>query len=113
MVVPLFEYTITIRNDVLYAYVLDRLQFWAAMAVKDEQRLLERLIQSGGENRTAERKKQSAEDAGKWIKLVRQYSDISELDAPLLNTLIEKIVIHEGKKARTGFGSRKWKFITV
>lgn len=152
-----------IRYDVLYAYVLDRLQFWAALAAADERQLLEQLLQSGGENRIAERKKraaelrkaekrkntvndlfvkmyedwsagritesnfnllseryqteqaelddkitalkaamegaeQSAEDAGKWVKLIRQYSEITELDAPLLNTLIEKILVHEGKR---------------
>ena len=156
-----------IRYDTLYAYVLDRLQFWSALATADEQQLLEQLLQNGGKNRAAERKKQaaelrkaekrkntvnelfvkmyedwsagritesnfnmlseryqteqselddkiaalksamenadqSAEDAGKWVKLIRQYSDITELDAPLLNTLIEKIVIHEGTKGSDG-----------
>ena len=45
---------------------------------------------------------QSAEDARKWVALIRQYSEITELDAPLLNTLIEKIVIHEGQKGEDG-----------
>lgn len=27
----------------------------------------------------------------KWLKLIKEYSDISELTAPLLNALIEKI----------------------
>ncbi len=156
-----------IRYDTLYAYVLDRLQFWAALAVRDEEQLLERLLQNGSQNRDSERKKQkaelrkaekrkttvdalfikmyedwsagritesnfyllseryqaeqmeldakiaslkatmksdeqSAEDAGKWVKLIRQYSEITELDAPLLNTLIEKIVVHEGVKGADG-----------
>ena len=156
-----------IRYEVLYAYVLDRLQFWSALAAGDEQQLLERLLQSGGQNRAAERKKQaaelrkaekrknavnelfvkmyedwsaghisesnfnilseryqveqaeldnriaalksamesadqSAEDAEKWVKLIRQYNDITELDAPLLNTLIEKIEIHEATKGPDG-----------
>lgn len=156
-----------IRYEVLYAYVLDRLQFWAALASTNEQKLLERLLQNGGHNRAAERKKQAAElrkaekrksavtdlfvkiyedwsagritesnfnllseryqgeqveldskisalkatmesaeqsveDAEKWISLIRQYSEITELDAPLLNTLIEKIVVHEGTKDADG-----------
>ena len=156
-----------IRYDALYAYVLDRLQFWVALAMTDEQEVLERLLQRGGQNQTAERKKQtaelrksekrkaaindlfvkmyedwsagritesnfnmlseryqaeqaeldsritslksameqtdqSAEDARKWVALIRQYSEITELDAPLLNTLIEKIVIHEGQKGEDG-----------
>jgi len=156
-----------ISYNTLYAYVLERLQFWAAMAVRDEEQLLERLLQSGSRNRDAERKKQtaelrkaekrkatvdslfvkmyedwsagritegnfkllseryqaeqaeldtkiaslkavmenekqSAEEAEKWVKLIRQYSKITELDAPLLNTLIEKILIHEGVKRPDG-----------
>lgn len=156
-----------IRYDVLYAYVLNRLQFWSALAATDERKLLERLLQSSGNDRASERKKQaselrkaekrksevdelfikiyedwsagritesnfrllsdryqaeqeeldgkiaalnaakenaeqSEEDAGKWVNLIRQYSEITELDAPLLNTLIEKIVIHEGKKGADG-----------
>ena len=31
----------------------------------------------------------------KWIDLVSKYSEINELTAPLLNELIEKIVVHE------------------
>lgn len=156
-----------IRYEVLYAYVLDRLQFWSALAVGEEQQLLERLLQSSGRNRTAERKKQvtelrkaekrkntvndlfvkmyedwsagrisesnfnllsgryqaeqieldnkiaalksamessdqSVEDTEKWVHLIRQYHDITELDAPLLNTLIEKIVVHEAVKSPDG-----------
>jgi len=156
-----------IRYDVLYAYILDRLQFWAALASTDEQKLLEHLLQNGGQNRAVERKKQAAElrkaekrkiavtelfvkiyedwsagritesnfnllseryqgeqveldnkisalktamesaeqsveDAEKWISLIRQYSEITELNAPLLNTLIEKIVVHEGIKGADG-----------
>ena len=152
-----------ISYNTLYAYVLDRLQFWAALAATDERKLLKRLLQSGGENWAVGRKKQAAElrkaekrkntvnelfvkmyedwsagritennfnllseryqaeqaelddkitalkaamesadqsveDAGKWMKLIRQYSEITELDAPLLNTLVEKIVIHDGNK---------------
>ena len=156
-----------ISYNTLYAYVLERLQFWASMAQKDEQQLLERLLQNGDKGRQAERKKreaelrkaekrrktvndlfvkmyedwsagritesnfnllseryqaeqtelddkiaslksaiendkQSAEDAEKWVKLIRQYSEITELDAPLLNTLIEKILVHEGKRGPDG-----------
>ena len=49
-----------------------------------------------------ENAKQSAEDAEKWVKLIRQYSEITELDAPLLNALIEKILVHEGKRGTDG-----------
>ena len=31
----------------------------------------------------------------RWIKLIREYVDIGELDSPTLNQLIKKIVVHE------------------
>ena len=31
----------------------------------------------------------------KWVDLISKYSEINELTAPLLNELIEKIVVHE------------------
>ena len=50
-----------IRYEVLYACALDRLQLWSALAEGDEQQLLKRLLQGGGQNRAADRKKQAAE----------------------------------------------------
>ena len=35
-----------IRYDVLYAYVLARLQYWSMLAQKDEDKLLKRLLLS-------------------------------------------------------------------
>lgn len=51
---------------------------------------------------TLEADKQTASDAEQWVKLIRQYSHITELTAPLLNALIEKIVIHEATKDADG-----------
>ena len=34
----------------------------------------------------------------KWIALIKQYANPTELTAETLNTLIEKIVIHEAVK---------------
>lgn len=45
---------------------------------------------------------QSTADAEKWVKLIRQYTDPTELTAELLNTLIEKILIHEAVKQPDG-----------
>ena len=45
---------------------------------------------------------QTEADAEKWITLVKQYSDPKELDATLLNALIEKIVVHEAEKDEYG-----------
>ena len=37
---------------------------------------------------------QTAVDAEKWIGLMKQYVNPTELTAELLNTLIEKILVH-------------------
>ena len=41
---------------------------------------------------------QSAVDAEKWVNLIKQYVNPTELTAELLNALIEKIVVHEAVK---------------
>ena len=46
--------------------------------------------------------KQTTADAEKWIALIKQYSDPTELTAEMLNTLIEKIVVHEAVKDSDG-----------
>ena len=38
----------------------------------------------------------------KWIALIKQYTDPKELTAPMLNSLIEKIVVHEAVKTEDG-----------
>ena len=46
--------------------------------------------------------KQTENDARKWIDLIRQYADPTELTAPLLNALIEKIVVHQSIEGEDG-----------
>lgn len=46
--------------------------------------------------------KQTEVDAGKWLALIKQYAHLTELTSPVLNTLIEKIVVHEAAKDETG-----------
>ena len=46
--------------------------------------------------------KQTESDARKWIDLIRQYADPTELTAPLLNTLIEKILVHQSIEGEDG-----------
>ena len=46
--------------------------------------------------------KQTAADAEKWVALIKQYSEPTELTAEMLNTLIEKIVVHEATKDPDG-----------
>ncbi len=48
-----------IRYDVLYAYVLSRLQYWSVLAQKDEDKLLKRLL-----NASDREKKLCEEKAG-------------------------------------------------
>ena len=43
-----------------------------------------------------------AEDAGKWVELIRQYSSPTKLTAELVNALIEKITVHEAVKSADG-----------
>ncbi len=45
---------------------------------------------------------QTALDAEKWVALIKQYANPTELTAELLNTLIEKIVVHEAVKSEDG-----------
>ena len=46
--------------------------------------------------------KQTENDARKWVDLIRQYADPTELTAPLLNILIEKILVHQSVKGEDG-----------
>ena len=48
------------------------------------------------------KKQKSTEDAVKWIELIKKIGYPKELTAELLNTLIEKILIHETEKSVTG-----------
>ena len=156
-----------IRYDVLYAYVLSRLQYWITLAhqnpqaiidhlkrttdsehaainkrklaelARSEKRLteLDNLLAKVYEDRVSgviternfsmlaqkyqqeqeeleekihalkaqlENAKEQAENVEKWVTLVRQYTDLTELTAEVLNTLVEKIVVHEAVKDADG-----------
>lgn len=156
-----------IRYDVLYPYVLSRLQYWTKLAQEDEDALLRRLLKAEEKEQVkagksvkatlkkAERRleeldrlymklyedhangkipdrnfnmmsanwqkeqaelesqiselsgkveaeKENASNARKWVELMKQYTDLQELTAPLLNTLISKIVVHHPQKAEDG-----------
>lgn len=156
-----------IRYDVLYTYVLSRIQYWSKQAQVNEDRLLQHILKAGDKERAAIAKRKNAElnraekrkteldrlfgklyedwvagriteynfnmlsqkyqteqqeliekidilktelvkkqqtviDAEKWIALIKQYANPKELTAELLNTLIEKIVIHEAVKGEGG-----------
>lgn len=46
--------------------------------------------------------KEDVSNKEKWIALMKQYTDPQELTAPMLNSLIEKIVVHEAVKTEDG-----------
>lgn len=66
-----------IRYDVLYAYILSRLQYWSERVQRDGDRLLDRLLQAGERERRATRKKQAAE----LKKAEKRKADIDRLFA--------------------------------
>ena len=156
-----------IRYDVLYAYVLSRLQYWSVLAQQDGDKLLKRLLNASDKERNTARKRQTTElkktekrkaevdtlfakmyedwsagriteynfnmlfekyqgeqreldakierlheaveaaaqtavDVEKWVGLMKRYVNPTELTAELLNTLIEKILVHEAVKSEDG-----------
>ncbi len=156
-----------LRYDVLYTFVLSRLQYWIGAVQQDEQAILERLSKSTAteqasatkratlEKKRAEKRlheldnliaklyedrvnekinertftmltqkyqqeqgelevkiealtaqlnsaREQEDGINKWVELVRQFSSPTELTADLLNTLIEKILVHEATKDADG-----------
>ncbi len=67
---------------------------------QDEQLELEAKIKALNEKLTQTVK--SKDNAEKWLALIRKYNELTELTAPLLNELIEKIVVHEASKDENG-----------
>ena len=65
----------------------------------EQQELIEKIDKLKSEFAT---EKQTTADAEKWIALIKQYSDLTELTDEMLNTLIEKIVVHEVVKDSDG-----------
>ena len=53
------------------------------------------------------KKKTQDDDAEKWVELIKQYSNPTELTTELLNSLIEKIVVHEAVKSPDGCRKQK------
>ena len=92
-----------IRYDMLYAYVLSRLQYWSGLVKHDEERLMKRLLNANDKGQAAiAAESQNAVDAEKWIALMKECVNPTELTAELLNTLIEKILVHEAVKNEDG-----------
>ena len=45
---------------------------------------------------------QDADGAEKWLSLIRKYTKLTELTAPLLSELIDQIVIHQAENDENG-----------
>ena len=67
---------------------------------QDEQLELETKIKTLKDKLTQTVK--SKDNAERWLALIRKYNELTELTAPLLNELIEKIVVHEASKDENG-----------
>ena len=156
-----------VRYDVLYGFVLSRLQYWIGAVHKNEQAIMERLSKANiseqaaatkraaQDKRRAEKRlneldnllakiyedrmnekiternfsmlsqkyqqeqgeleakiealtaqldnaKEQENGINKWIDLIKQFSSPTELTAEMLNTLIEKILVHEAVKDADG-----------
>ena len=65
----------------------------------EQQELTEKIEKLAAE---LESEKQTTSDAEMWISLIKRYACPTELTAELLNTLIEKIVIHEATIGEDG-----------
>lgn len=161
-----------IRCEVVYAFVLSRLQYWTKQVQQNEEKLLEQLMKSSRKEQAAAQKKQVSElkkvqkrkaevdglflkiyedwaaeriteynfrmlsekyqkeqveldakvqqlqkevdaarqetdDAAKWVSLMKQYTNPTELTAEMLNVLIEKILVHNVVKDEDGTKTQK------
>ena len=67
---------------------------------QDEQLELETKIKTLKEKLSQTVK--SRDNAERWLAIIRKYNELTELTAPLLNELIEKIVVHEASKDENG-----------
>jgi len=69
---------------------------------ENEQEELGRQI--AGLKSSLEQFKEDGERAGKFIEIVRRYTNFDELTATMLNEFVEKVVVHEAEGKRQGYG---------
>ena len=86
MVLRLYEDMVAGRiSEANFNLMLDKTQ-------KEQAELKERVAQ--GRKKLADEMR-LAMDAKQWVDAIREYADITELDAATLNRLIKEIVVHE------------------
>ena len=95
------EERLTVLNKMVQQLYEDRLMQrisddnFAAMLqkVQQEQGELQARIQAAQQH--AEEETQMVIDTKRWTEIIRQYSDIQELDVTTLNRLVKEIIVHE------------------
>lgn len=95
------EERLTVLNKMVQQLYEDRLMQrisddnFAAMLqkVQQEQGELQARIQVAQQH--AEEETQMVIDTKRWTEIIRQYSDIQELDVTTLNRLVKEIIVHE------------------
>ena len=100
----------TSRNNIwkwLALFIIAAFSFYVTFPVKDKLRF--GLDLKGGTSFTLGVDKdklretvQSKDNAEKWLSLIRKYTNLTMLTAPILNELVEKIVVHEATKDKDG-----------
>ena len=71
-----------IRYDVLYTYVLARVQYWSQQAQQDGDKLLQRLLNASDKERNTAKKKQTAE----LKKATKRKAEVDNLFAKCMRT---------------------------
>lgn len=85
----LFEENVAGRlNDANYTAMFARYQKEQEQLIVRVQELKRKLLAMG----------ENIGNCKKWIDLIAKYRDLQELDAPIINELCEKILIHEPEK---------------
>jgi hypothetical protein len=69
---------------------------------EDEQENLE--LQITGLQAGLDRFDDDSDKAERFIKIVRKYTDFTELTPAMLNEFVDKIIVHEAEGARQGYG---------
>lgn len=85
----LFEENVTGRlNDANYNMMFGKYQAEQEQLIITVAEVEKRLAESS----------EIHDNSQKWIDLIAKYVDLKELDAPIINELCEKILIHEAEK---------------
>ncbi|MCM1276852.1 MAG: DUF4368 domain-containing protein, partial [Lachnospiraceae bacterium] len=72
---------------------------------QDEQTQLEKKMHELQAN--LDKSDQDVESAEKWLALIRKYTELTELTAPLLNELIDKIMVHQAETDENGIRTQE------